>query len=186
VTGVSPATPAPRTARLRVVAAAVLIVLALALALDLSRFSPLQAAWFDAYERISPRTADTTPVTVVAIDDRSLERFGRWPWPRNRLAELVLKIAAFSPAAIGLDIVMPEPDSLSPERALASIDVDAALRARIAALPSNDARLAAALRVAPTVLAIVGASGPTSQPLHATPPAVARPNLRNGRQTLVM
>ena len=169
MTGVSPETPNLRTARVRTIAAAILVALAAALAFDLARFSPLQAAWFDAYERASPRPADTTPVTIVAIDDRSLARFGRWPWPRSRLAELVQRIAAFSPGAIGLDIVMPEPDPLSPEHALAAIDADAALRERIAALPSNDARLATALRAAPAVLAMVGAAGPTSQPLHAAP-----------------
>jgi CHASE2 domain-containing sensor protein len=173
VTGAAPATPAPRIARVRVVAAAVLVVLAAALATDLARFLPLQAAWFDAIERFSPRTPETTPVTIVAIDDRSLDALGRWPWPRSRLADLVQKIGAFSPGAIGVDIVMPEPDPLSPERALESAGADDALRARIAALPTNDERLAAALKLAPGVLAMVGALAATSQPLHATPILVA-------------
>ena len=28
-------------------------------------------------------------VVVVAADERSIERFGLWPWSRNRYAELV-------------------------------------------------------------------------------------------------
>ena len=160
MTGVSPATPALRNVRLRSVAAAILIVVVLAVAFDLPALSPLQGAWFDACERLAPRPVATTPVTIVAIDDKSLAALGRWPWPRSLVAELVRRIAAFSPGAIGLDIVMPEPDPLSPEHALAHVDADAALRERIAALPSNDAQLAAALRSAPTVLAMVGA--PTS------------------------
>lgn len=169
MTGVSPATPALRNVRLRSVAAAILIVVVLAVAFDLPALSPLQGAWFDACERLAPRPVATTPVTIVAIDDKSLAALGRWPWPRSLVAELVRRIAAFSPGAIGLDIVMPEPDPLSPEHALAHIDADAALRERIAALPSNDAQLAAALRSAPTVLAMVGALAPTAQALRAVP-----------------
>ncbi|HET8586042.1 MAG TPA: SpoIIE family protein phosphatase, partial [Casimicrobiaceae bacterium] len=48
-----------------------------------------------------------------------------------------------------------------------------ALRERIAALPSNDAMLAAALQATPSVLAVVGAIAPTAQPLRATPILVA-------------
>lgn len=169
MTGVSPETPTLRTARVRAAAAALMVLFVAAIALDLARLWPLQDAWFDAYERFSPRPLDRTPVTIVAIDDRSLARLGRWPWPRTLLAELVRKIGGFAPAAIGLDIVMPEADPLSLGHALAHIDVDDALRARIAALPTNDAQLAAALRSVPAVLPMVGALGATSQPLRAPP-----------------
>jgi adenylate cyclase len=169
VTGVSPATPVLRNARVRSAAAAILIVLAFAVAFDLPALSPLQGAWFDACERLVPRPVAATPVIIVAIDDESLAMLGRWPWPRSLVAALVRSIAAFSPGAIGLDIVMPEADPLSPEHALAHVDADSALRERIAALPSNDAQLAAALHSAPTVLAMVGALAPTSQALRAAP-----------------
>ena len=42
---------------------------------------------------------------IVAIDETSLARIGQWPWPRDRLAELVGKLAAagaVSIAALGL------------------------------------------------------------------------------------
>ena len=32
-------------------------------------------------------------ITVVAIDERSLDRIGRWPWPRTRTAELITRLA---------------------------------------------------------------------------------------------
>ena len=150
-----------------------LIVFAATLALDVARVSPLSRAWFDLSERLSPRPVTETPVAIVAIDDASLAALGRWPWPRSLLADLVRKIAQSSPGAIGIDIVMPEPDPLSPARALAHLDVDAALRERIASLPSNDATLAAALKATPSVLAVVGAIAPTAQPLRATPILVA-------------
>jgi adenylate cyclase len=169
VTGAAPETPTLRTTRVRLTGAAILIVFAVLLALDLPRLLPLQSAWFDAYQRLWPRMPDATPVTIVEIDDRSLSQLGRWPWPRTLLAQLMHTINAYGPAAIGVDIVMPEPDPLSPERALAHADVDAALLERIAALPSNDTELASAFRVAPTVVVMAGAPDVTAQPLRVAP-----------------
>ena len=71
---------------------------------------------------------------------------GRWPWPRDVLAELVAAIQRYQPAAIGVDIFMPEADALSPERLLARDGaMDPELARRLAALPSNDTVLARAL-----------------------------------------
>ncbi|HLW13382.1 MAG TPA: CHASE2 domain-containing protein [Casimicrobiaceae bacterium] len=154
---------------MRLVGAAILVAFAVALALDLPRALPLQSAWFDALQRLSPRMPDATPVTIVAIDDRSLSQLGRWPWPRRLLARLMHTINAYGPAAIGVDIVMPEPDPLSPDRALAYADVNAALREQVTALPSNDIELANAFRVAPTVVVMAGAPDATEQPLRVVP-----------------
>lgn len=165
----SPEPPALRIARVRFAGAVVLIVFAAAFALDLPRMSPMQSAWFDAMQRLSPRRVDTTPVTIVAIDDRSLAVLGRWPWPRTLLARLIANIDANKPAAIGIDIVMPEADALSPERALAQVGADFELKERLAALPSNDAVLAGALAAAPAVLVMAGALDATVEPLRAAP-----------------
>lgn len=169
MTGVPPETPALRTARVRLTGAAVLIVLAIILAFDIARTLPLQSAWFDALQTVTPRVVETTPVTIVEIDDKSLSALGRWPWPRTLLAQLVHTINAYGPGAIGVDIVMPEPDPLSPERALAHVDADTALLERIAALPSNDTELATAFNAAPAVVVMAGVPEATSQPLRVAP-----------------
>lgn len=49
-------------------------------------------------------------ILVVAIDDYSLAQLGRWPWPRTLHAELIAQIAAAGPRAIGLDVIMSEPE----------------------------------------------------------------------------
>lgn len=165
-------TPAPRFAHVRAVAGALLVALAAALASDAGRFAPLREAWFDALQRASPRPVDELPAVIVAIDDRSLAALGRWPWPRSRLAELIRKVAAQGAGAVGIDIVLPEPDALSPERILHDVPDDA-LRARLGAVPTNDAVLAAALHDAPTVLAMVGTFDQTKEPLRAAPTLVS-------------
>ena len=171
-------TPAPRIARLRFVGAFVLLAFALAIGLDWPRELPLQDAFFDALQRRSPRIVDTTPVTIVEIDEKSIAELGPWPWPRTTLAQLVHTINAYGPAAIGVDIVMPEPDPFSPERALAHVDADLALLERIAALPSNDAELATAFRVAPVVVVLAGAPGRLDQPMRVPPMLVRDANGR--------
>jgi CHASE2 domain-containing sensor protein len=116
-----------------------------------------QRVLFDSYQQLSPRVRSTQPVTIVEIDERSLKEFGQWPWPRDRLAELIKAINAGQPAAIGLDMYMPEPDATSPPQFAANLPPEyASLASEIAKLPSHDAQLAAELFVAPTVLGAAG------------------------------
>jgi len=130
----------------------------------------LQAAWFDAYQSLAPRQVSVLPVTVVEIDQKSLAAIGQWPWPRTTLARLVNTIKRADAAAIGLNIVMPEADALSPERVLSDSTVqDRLIVAALRSLLSNDAVLAGALAAAPTVLAFVGTADATSTPLRAAP-----------------
>lgn len=57
-------------------------------------------------------------VTVVAIDERSLEIEGRWPWRRARLAALVARIADSGAAVAGIDLLLH--DEQPDDTALAS------------------------------------------------------------------
>jgi serine phosphatase RsbU (regulator of sigma subunit) len=117
----------------------------------------LRLSWFDVCQRASPRARASGPVVIVDVDDRSLAAHGQWPWPRTLLAALFERIAAGTPAAIGLDVVMPDQDRLSPQRLPALIrTIGPDLAAQLAALPSNDAVLAAAIRGRPVVLATAG------------------------------
>ncbi len=55
--------------------------------------------------------AATNAVVIVAIDERSLARFGRWPWPRNRLADLVERLTADGARTIAFDAVFDQADA---------------------------------------------------------------------------
>ncbi|HET6523568.1 CHASE2 domain-containing protein [Sphingopyxis sp.] len=55
------------------------------------------------------RPASSGDIILVAIDDESLRRVGRWPWPRETHARLVDAIAKTRPRAIGYDILFSEP-----------------------------------------------------------------------------
>ncbi len=62
----------------------------------------------DIYFRLRRPLPTSSSVAVVLIDDLSLSRYGRWPWPRSLLARLVRATAAQRPGAIGLDILLSE------------------------------------------------------------------------------
>ena len=91
-------------------------------------------------------------VVIVAIDEPSLARLGRWPWPRARLAELIERLDSAGVRAIGFDIVLDQPETAVDRRALnAALDADprrsaAALRDVVRDELDDDARLAAALQ----------------------------------------
>ena len=156
--------------RIRLACGALLLLLAAIVWQRGALVERLQAAWFDAHQALWPRSVATLPVTVVAIDQRSLQEIGQWPWPRNVLARLLRVVQRAEPAAIGVNIVMPEPDALSPERLLAQAQVDdPTLAAALRAQPTHDAQLARAVAAAPTVLVVAGTTEPSPHPLRAVP-----------------
>lgn len=134
-----------------------LALAALVLALTfLSDADALRMASFDALQRAFPRERDSQPAVIVAVDEKSLAELGQWPWPRHLTAALITRIAAARPAALGVDILFPERDRLSPETLAMSPAVDDALRARLMALPRHDTQLARALAASPSALAVAG------------------------------
>jgi adenylate cyclase len=56
--------------------------------------------------------APTNPV-IVDIDEKSLARFGQWPWPRYRIGLLLDKIREMGASSIGMDMFFPEADRTS-------------------------------------------------------------------------
>ncbi len=44
-------------------------------------------------------------IVLVAIDDRSLREFGRWPWPRRRHAEIINKLSEAGAKRTFVDII---------------------------------------------------------------------------------
>jgi adenylate cyclase len=112
---------------------------------------------FDRYQREAPRKVESQPVTIVAIDEKSLAKIGQWPWPRHRLAALIDAIGKYEPAAVGLDIYMPEADQTSPGQLAISLEKSQPdLAQRLRTLPSNDEILANSLRKTPSVLGAAG------------------------------
>lgn len=71
----------------------------------------------DTFFRLAPSAQGQPKVVVVAIDDESLQRYGRWPWSRTLLARLTDTLAQDG-AVVGLDILLSEPQSPAADKAL--------------------------------------------------------------------
>lgn len=54
-------------------------------------------------------------IVIVAIDEKSLEALGRWPWSRERHARLVERLTQAGARAIVFDLLLSEPDRNDPE-----------------------------------------------------------------------
>ena len=122
-----------------------------------SPFKVGRDALFDGYQKLHPRLPQSAPVTIVAIDETSLKQLGQWPWPRNRTAALINAIAAHKPAAIGLDMYMPEEDATSPAKVADNLPSgNEAVATVLRQMSSHETQLANALRSVPSVLGAAG------------------------------
>ena len=85
----------------------------------------------DLEQRHLPRDvhAMSSDIVMVDIDDRALERIGRWPWPRTALAGAIEELlrAGAKTIAIDLDLADPQLPTWHPGPPAIEIDHDAAL-----------------------------------------------------------
>ena len=152
----------------RFFALAVLVLLCAVRLLDPSVIAIMRLRGFDLEQQLSPRTYQplSMPVRIVAIDDASVARLGQWPWPRKLMANLVDRIAAGRPRALGVDIIFSEPDRFSPSLLASLPGLPKSVARELAALPSSEKDLAAAFAEVPTVLG-VGMSNQARSDNHA-------------------
>ncbi len=137
----------------RLVCLALLIGLAALRIADFAPIEELRVRTFDTFQRIDPRVKTVRPVSIVDIDEKSLAKFGQWPWPRTRIADLITDLTRLGAVVIAFDVVFSEPDRLNPDVAADTFrDLDEETRAKLHALPSNDQVFADAMRRSRVVL----------------------------------
>jgi adenylate cyclase len=96
-------------------------------------------------------------VVIAAIDEKSIDEVGRWPWPRNVMARLVDKLVEHQAKVIAFDMVFSSPDESSGKQNL--IDIREQLKSKLADKPlvnsvlnplienaDNDAQFSASLK----------------------------------------
>lgn len=121
-----------------------------AIALLMGALAYVQAAFItrldyvalDAFLKHSASERPARNTIAIDIDDLSLAAVGQWPWPRYRVAALIQAIASAEPAAIGIDVLFPEPDSSSlinvRQAFKRDFDVDLSFAGAPAGLSDND------------------------------------------------
>ena len=115
---------------------------------------PLDNALYDLHARYWRYTPDDR-VVIVAIDAKSLDEVGRFPWPRSVHAQLIDRLTADGVRGIGMDVTMSTPSND----------------------PNNDQLVAAAMHrngkvVLPAFAEAVNLGGPLQEALPA--PAIAQ------------
>ncbi len=80
--------------------------------------SELQSRINDTFIRLAPRPSTPSSVVLVLVDDESLRQYGRWPWSRTRLAQLVRNVGSAGAGVIGIDVLLTEPQSTEADQEL--------------------------------------------------------------------
>lgn len=109
----------------------------------------------DLWQRLSEPDEPSGKVVVVGIDGPAINRFGRWPWGRQDLAEVVNAIAEGKPKSISLDVLLTEPGSYSQKR-LSKVFRHNLAEATALLQVDPDAELVSALSRIPAAVAVAG------------------------------
>ena len=105
---------------------------------------------FDTYQRIKPREPLGQPIRIIDIDEDAIAKYGQWPWPRSRMAQMVDRLRELGAAVVVFDIVFSEPDPNTPANLVSRLGkLDGAERSEaerlLSGLPDGDKELAEAI-----------------------------------------
>lgn len=95
------------TPLVQIIALALLII-----AGNLSSLCPWQSLENWSYDFWSShfRQSGNQPIEIIGIDNASLQKFGDWPWPRPRIAEMVNLLSAAGAEGLGFCLLYTHPD----------------------------------------------------------------------------
>ena len=81
---------------------------------------------FDLYQKAFPLEKRDSNVVIIDIDEKSLGKFGQFPWSRSIFAKIVEQVNDAGPKAIGFDIFFSEKDKQSPQEIIKSYKLNEA------------------------------------------------------------
>ena len=82
----------------------------------------LELKYYDVMMKFRGQPESPSNIVMVDIDDASIEKLGRWPWPRSLVAEGLDRINAGKPKVIGLNLLLTEPETSEGLAELESIE----------------------------------------------------------------
>ncbi|HKX31486.1 MAG TPA: CHASE2 domain-containing protein [Blastocatellia bacterium] len=98
---------------------AAIVLLSTAMGVGLSWKSPeLETVVRDWLLRTRGAVTPPPEIVIVAIDEASIARLGRFPWPRTLAARALERIGAAKPKVIALDVLYSEPTEPEADQAL--------------------------------------------------------------------
>ncbi|HEY9647942.1 MAG TPA: CHASE2 domain-containing protein, partial [Chroococcidiopsis sp.] len=85
------------------------MALLIGLLFQLGACQPLEHLLYDALFQLRGPMGWGSQVAVIEIDEPSIQKFGRFPWKRDRYAELLTVLTDAQASVVGLDLLLPEP-----------------------------------------------------------------------------
>jgi len=113
---------------------------------------------FDLYQKVFPLEKRDTDVTIIDIDEKSLGKFGQFPWSRSVFAKIIENVNLANPKAIGFDIFFSEKDKQSPEEIIKSYNLIPADVSELQNLKGHDEIFREQLEKSKSVIAVLGSS----------------------------
>jgi len=113
---------------------------------------------FDLYQKIIPLKKESSEVVIVDINEKSLEKFGQFPWNRSIFAKIIENINTAEPKAIGFDIFFSEKDKLSPEEIIKSYNLVPTDITEIQNIKGHDEIFREQLEKSNSVIAVLGSN----------------------------
>ncbi len=119
---------------------------------------------FDLYQKVFPLEKIETEVIIIDIDEKSLGKFGQFPWSRSVFAKIIENVKVTDPRAIGFDIFFTEKDKQSPEEIIKAYNLIPTDISELQNLKGHDEIFREQLEESNSVIAVLGSSVPS----HAT------------------
>jgi len=113
---------------------------------------------FDLYQKVFPLEKRDTDVTIIDIDEKSLGKFGQFPWSRSVFAKIIENVNLANPKAIGFDIFFSEKDKQSPEEIIKAYNLIPADVSELQDLKGHDEIFREQLEKSKSVIAVLGSS----------------------------
>ena len=112
---------------------------------------------FDLYQKVVPLNKQDTEVIIIDIDEKSLGKFGQFPWSRSVFAKIIENVNQASPKAIGFDVFFSEKDKQSPEEIIKSYNIlSGDVINYLTNIKGHDERFRKQLENSKSVLAVLG------------------------------
>ena len=141
-----------------------LIILILLIALKIANPSFVKSISnlsFDLYQKVFTLKKTDSDVVIIDIDEKSLGKFGQFPWSRSVFAKILEKVNQSNPKAIGFDIFFTEKDKQSPEEIIKSYNLIPADVSQIQNLKGHDEIFREQLEKSKSITAVLGSNVPS-------------------------
>ncbi len=113
---------------------------------------------FDLYQKIFPLVKQDSEVIIIDIDEKSLGKFGQFPWSRSVFAKIIDQVNTAEPKAIGFDVFFTEKDKQSPEEIVKAYSLIPTDVAQFQKIKGHDEIFKEALEKSKSVIAVLGSN----------------------------